>query len=96
VPLGTLLSFSAPEPLIDKSSNLHVLFQHSAHSFLYSVVTPDGEQLIRHTYDYAGSRPRLRAEEDGRVAVYGGSRRILLSDLPPPRVAETNDTVGSK
>lgn len=97
LPLGTLLSFSTPEPLVDKSSNLHVLFQHGPRSFLYSVVTPDGDQIIRQTYDYyANSRPRLRAEDDGRIAVVGGVRRILLSDLPPPRVAQTNELVGPK
>jgi len=96
-PIGTLLSFSTPEPLVDKSSNLHVLFQNGPRSFLYSVVTPEGDQIIRQTYDYyANSRPRLRAEEDGRVAVVGGARRILLSDLPPPRVAQTNELVGPK
>jgi hypothetical protein len=95
VPIGTLLSFSAPEPLVDPSSNLHVLFQNGARSFLYSVIAPDGEQIVRQTFDQTSTRPRLRAEDDGRVAVHGGARRILLSDLPPPRVAQTNDTVES-
>ena len=96
LPIGTLLSFSTPEPLVDKSSHLHVLFQTGARTFLYSVVTPDGDQIVRHTFDYTDKRPRLRAEEDGRVLVHGGARRILLSDLPPRRVAQTNDTVESK
>jgi len=96
VPLGTLLSFSAPEPLVDQSSQLHILFQSGPRSFLYSVIAPDGEQILRQTYDQTTTRPRLRAEEDGRVAVYGGARRILLSDLPPPRVAQTNETVESR
>jgi hypothetical protein len=95
-PLGTLLSFSAPEPAIDQSSQLHVLFQNGARSFLYSVIAPDGEQLVRQTFDQTTTRPRLRAEQDGRVTVHGGARRILLSDLPPPHVAKTNDTVDSK
>jgi hypothetical protein len=95
VPLGTLLSFSAPEPLVDQSSHLHVLFQSGPRSFLYSVVAPDGEQIVRQTFDQTTTRPRLRAEADGSVAVHGGARRILLSDLPPPRVAQTNDTVES-
>ena len=97
LPLGALLSFSTPEPLVDKLSNLHVLFQYGPRSFLYSVVTPDGDQIIRQTYDYYGnSRPHIRAEEDGRITVIGGARRILLSDLPPPRVAQTNELVGPK
>jgi hypothetical protein len=97
LPLGTLTSFSQPEPIVDSSSQLHVLFQNGPRSFLYSVISPDGEQLIRQTWDYAGdSRPRLRAEDDGRVIVNGGVRRILLSDLPPPRVANSDDKSQSK
>jgi hypothetical protein len=92
VPLGGLLSFSTPEAATDNSSQLHVLFQVGARSFLYSVVTPDGEQIIRQTWDYTTTRPRLHVESDGRVVVRGGARRILLSDLPPPRVADTNDS----
>ena len=91
VPLGMLLSFSTPETQIDRSSNLHVLFQNSARGFFYGVISPDGELIIRQTYDYGDVRPRLRAEEDGRVVVANGQRRILLSDLPPPRVANTNE-----
>ncbi len=97
VPLGPLTSFSKPEPVVDKSSQLHVLFQSGQRSFTYAIVTPDGEQIIRQTHDIAGSsRPNLRQEEDGRVVVHGGQRRLLLSDLPPPPAARTNETVGSK
>src|SRR5258705_3337145 len=55
LPLGVLLSFSTPEPLVDRSSNLHVLFQNGPRSFLYSVVTPDGDQIIRQTYDQSNT-----------------------------------------
>jgi hypothetical protein len=96
-PLGMLVSFSNPEAQVDKLSHLHVLFQNGARTFLYSIVTPDGDQIIRQTYDYVNdSRPRLRVEEDGRIVVAGGQRRILLSDLPPPRVAITNETSGAR
>lgn len=91
LPLGALLSFSQPEALVDNSSQLHVLFQNGPRSFLYSVVTPDGDHIIRQTWDYGNARPRLHSAEDGRVLVMGGDRRILLSDLPPPGVAETNE-----
>jgi hypothetical protein len=93
-PLGVLLSFTTPEAQIDRSSNLHVLFQDRARSFSYCVIAPDGEVIIRQTHDYADTRPRLRPEDDGRIIVSGGQRRILLSDFPPPRVANTNDTSG--
>jgi hypothetical protein len=92
LPLGTLLSFSQPEALVDNSSQLHVLFQNGPRSFLYSIVTPDGEQIVRQTWEYTDTRPRLQSADDGRVLVHGGARRILLSDLPPPRVAQTNDS----
>jgi hypothetical protein len=93
LPLGALLSFSTPEAVLDKSSNLHVIFQNGPRNFLYSVITPDGELIIRQTWDHEGTRPRLVAEDDGRVTVHGGTRRILLSDLPPSRVAHSNEVV---
>jgi hypothetical protein len=82
--LGQMLSFSHPEPQLDKESNLHVLFQISARGFSYLVITPDGEFKIRRIYDYTDSRPVLRADENGNIAVTGGIRRITASDLPRP------------
>jgi hypothetical protein len=91
--LGTLTSFSQPEAVVDKVSQLHVLFQNGRKGHTYSIITPDGEQIIRQSYDIVGSsRPRLRTEDDGRVIVHGGQRRVMLSDLPPPRGGETNET----
>lgn len=91
--LGPIVSFSAStvETQLDPSNNLHVLFQSGRASFLYCVIDPDGEQIVRQTHETTLSRPRLRVE-DGLVYVQGGQRKILLSDLPPPRVANTNDT----
>jgi hypothetical protein len=94
MPLGTLVSFSANtvETQLDSSSNLHVLFQNYKNTFAYAVVAPDGQQLIRQLYELSSaSRPHLRPESDGRIVVAGGQRRILLSDLPPARVASTNE-----
>ena len=83
--LGALTSFSTPETQVDRSSNLHVIFQNGQRSYSYSIITPDGEQIIRQSFDIVGrSRPRLRPEEDGRVTVLGGERRVALTDLPPP------------
>ena len=85
LPLGTLVSFSRPEAQLDKSSNLHVLFQTGARNFLYLVVSPDAELVLRQTHEYhAGSRPVLRHGDEMGVYVAGGRRRVLLSDLPPP------------
>jgi hypothetical protein len=85
VSLGPLVSFSKPETQLDKSSNLHVLFQTTARNFRYLVLTPDGETVIRQTFEYYnGSRPVLRHDDDLGVRVLGGRRRVTLSDLPPP------------
>jgi hypothetical protein len=98
-PLGPVMSFSANtiEAQLDASNNLHVLFQNYKDTFVYSVVAPDGEQIIRQLHEIAGdSRPHIRTEDGNRILVVGGQRRILLSDLPPPHVANTNEVLGRK
>ena len=96
VSLGAPTSFGQPERAVDKSSQLHVLFQNGQRSYSYAIVATDGEMIIRQAFDISGdSRPRLRSEDDGRVVVAGGARRVALSDLPPPAVA-TNETPGQK
>jgi len=96
-PLGALVGFSRPEPQLDKWSNLHLLCQDGARSFTYSVVTPAGMLLNRQTWEISeDSRPALKVDEDGRITVSGGVRRVSASDIPPPElqseksVAETN------
>src|SRR5437762_750331 len=42
-PIGPMVSFSKPEGQVDKTSNLHVLWQVGARSFQYVVVSPEGE-----------------------------------------------------
>jgi len=83
IPLGQLVSFSRPEAQIDKTSNLHVLFQTGPRSFLYTMVAPDGQITARQTHDYSGKRPILRSDETNRISVVGGQRRFTTSDLPP-------------
>ena len=90
-PIGPLLSFSNPEHQIDKSSNLHVLYQTGAKSFNYSVVNADGRLLVRQTYEYTDTRPGLRVDRQGRIYIGGGARRISSEDLPSPAEASTND-----
>jgi hypothetical protein len=82
VPIGLILSFSRPEPRIDKFSNLHLLYQNWAHSFSYTVFTPDGEIVERQTYDYTDTRPRLQMDEEGRISVAGGLRRVTSNGSP--------------
>ncbi len=82
--LGALPSSSKPEAAVDQSSQLHALFQSGQRSFTYFILTPAGEPIIRQTHEITATRPRLRAEEDGRIMVSGGARVVSLADLPPP------------
>lgn len=81
--IGPMVSFSRPEPQVDKFSNLHLLYQDGAHTFRYTVVNPDGEIIARRIYDYVDKRPRLQPDMDGKILVAGGVRRITPSDVPP-------------
>jgi hypothetical protein len=82
VPIGMVFSFSHPEPRIDKFSNLHLFYQNWAHSFSYTVFNPNGEILEQQTYDYTDTRPRLQVDEEGRISVVGGMRRVTSNGLP--------------
>lgn len=87
-PIGPMLSFGQPEPQVDKFSNLHVLYQDGPRSFNYTVIDPEGDVLVRQTYMYTPSRPRLAVGEDGLIKVIGGTRRVTSRDIPPPNMAE--------
>jgi hypothetical protein len=82
-PVGAMISFSQPEPQVDKYSNLHVLYQNGPHSFSYTVFNPLGQLLTRQTHDWIGTRPRLKVGADGGISVAGGTRRITPNDIPP-------------
>lgn len=86
-PIGIMVSLSHPEALVDRSSNLHLLYQNSAHGFNYTVFNPNGELLIRQTYDYINTRPRLKVDQADTIYVYGGARHVTPRDFPAP----TND-----
>src|SRR2546428_4932680 len=81
-PIGPLISFSSPEHQIDKSSNLHVLYQTGAKSFNYSVINADGRLLVRQTYEYTDTRPGLRVDRQGRIYIGGRARWNSSDDLP--------------
>ncbi len=94
-PAGRLLSFSRPEAQVDRDSKLHLLFQNGPHSFLYSVVKPDGDLLLRQTYDFvAGQSVRLKQQEDGFIFVSGGVRRMQPDEPAAP--PGTNEVKTSK
>lgn len=93
VPLGPILSFSRPEPQLDRWSNLHVLFQFNARAFNYCVVTPDGLLLKRESWEYTESRPILKVAEDGHIGVSGGVKKPRATDLPPPDVKAAIEAV---
>ena len=92
-PIGPMISFSKPECQIDKSSNLHVLYQTGAKSFNYSVINSDGRLLVRQTYEYTDTRPVLRVDREGRILIGGGARRGSSNDLPPPSEASSTNHV---
>jgi hypothetical protein len=95
LPIGPLVSFSRPEPQVDKDSNLHLLFQTGARSFSYSVLSPKGDLMLRQTHDYSRTRPVLRSKENGRIYVAGGQRRFAADDLPPLTIDNPTNNVSA-
>ena len=90
--IGSMVSFSRPEPQVDKLSNLHVLYQNGAHTFSYTVFNPDGELLTRDTYDMANNAHlRLQSDAEGEISVAGGIRRMTANDLSAPKPATPPD-----
>ncbi len=81
-PIGPVLSFSRPEAHVDPFSNLHVLYQDNPRLFSYTAYNPDGELLLRQTYEFDRSRPRLQLNNDNKVVVLGGTRRVTSHDFP--------------
>ena len=80
--VGPMVSFGHPETQVDRLSRLHILHQQGPRTFLYTVVTPDGEVFARRTYDYGEKRPRLQQDMGGQIIVSGGMRRPSKSDIP--------------
>lgn len=80
--IGPMVSFGRPEPQVDSQSNLHVLYQYGKTAFNYTVVNPDGDILLRQTYESGTTRPRLQVDAEGRIGVTGGVRRVTADDLP--------------
>ena len=83
LPIGGLVSFSRPEPQLDRWSNLHLLYQIGARSMLYTEINPDGFVLARETHEITSTRPTLVANDEGRISIRGGARRYTSRDIPP-------------
>ncbi len=88
--IGPMVSFGRPETQVDSSSHLHVLHQEKGSLFSYTEFNHDGDLLLRQTYEYTDSRPRLRMNDNGDVRVIGGGRRIAASDVPAPSQDDEN------
>jgi hypothetical protein len=80
--IGPMVSFGQPQPQLDRASNLHVIYQSGAQSFIYSVVNPDGNITKQEIYDYLGTRPRLAVNDAGDIVEQGGVRRAKPGELP--------------
>ena len=82
--VGSMVSFGRPETQLDQSSNLHIMHQIGARAFNYAVITPDGELLVKETYDISGTTPRLGLDDSGKIRVLGGVLRTASSDKSSP------------
>lgn len=80
--IGPMVSFSQPEVQLDRNSNLHVLYQSGAQTFVYSVVNPDGNIQKQDAYDLLDTHPHLGFNSDGDIQVVGGVRRVKPGELP--------------
>ena len=80
--IGQMVSFSQPEAQLDRASNLHVLYQSGAHSYVYAIITPDGGIAQRDIYDFVTTGPHLGINKTGDIAVKGGVRRMRPGELP--------------
>ena len=85
--IGPMISFGQPEEQMDPSSDLHVLYQDGASTFIYAVVNPKGEIIRQDKYDYVNTRPRLRQDDSGNISVYGGIRRTDAPAVVAPAQA---------
>ena len=95
-PVGPLFTFSRPVAEVDKESNLHILYQNAPQSYNYTLYDTEGELMLRQTFDYIKTRPRLQADGTGKITVVGGERRITAKDFPPPPPKSEESSEGSQ
>lgn len=71
--LGRFLAFGAPETVIDRNNEIHILHNMAPKEFLYSHFGLDGKVRQQQAYQDWGSRPSLVRTTEGGVAVLGGT-----------------------
>ena len=94
--LGPMVSFGYPEEQIDRTSQLHVLWQTGGQSFSYCILSPDGVVLHRDVYDIFSSRPKLNVDDNGDVSVVGGVKRVPASEIPQVQMPDALPPAPSK
>jgi hypothetical protein len=82
VSLGKTVNSTRPQFAVDKESHLHILHQGGIHDFSYHTINYLGEIQVRQNYLYTDTRPMLRVNSEGEVAVFGGERRLTNTDIP--------------
>lgn len=70
--LGRIIAVDEPQAELDQSNHLHVLHCAAPRTWAYSQVDLNGELLAHSTFMETKSRPRLRRNPNGAVAVKGG------------------------
>ena len=70
--LGRAIAFDDPQAELDQLNRLHVLHCAAPRTWAYSEIGPNGELLAHSTFLETKSRPKLRREQNGNVAVKGG------------------------
>ena len=70
--LGRSIAFDEPQAELDQSNRLHVLHCAAPRTWAYSRIDLNGELLEHSTFMETKTRPRLRRNPDGSVAVKGG------------------------
>ncbi len=96
IPLGRMVSFARPQPVVDRKSQLHILNQITAEDYMYMLITPEGVVTKRETYGMIlDRRPQIRMNDEGDAAVIGGERHRKTSDAPvapvPAKAAAKTD-----
>jgi len=81
-PIGPMTSFSDPQTRLDTQNNLHLLYEESARTYRYSVITPDGDIIRRRQYFYIDRPAKLERDQSGEVSVIGAMRHVTSDDIP--------------